>query len=170
MELKLNTDEMDAVFAKLSDRLSDMTEVMGEIGELMVQSTKQNFVDGSDPDGNPWMPKSQTTLDAYAARGETVSTKPLIGPSKELSRTIFSQPQANSVSWGSSLVYAAVQQFGAQAGQFGATIGTDKNGREYFTSTPWGDIPARPFIGVGESDELAIIETISEWLDDVDLP
>ena len=49
MKLKLNTSEMDAVFAELEDRLTDMTPLMGDIGEYMIESTKGNFVAGTDP-------------------------------------------------------------------------------------------------------------------------
>jgi phage gpG-like protein len=165
MKIDLNTAEADAVLAELERRLLDKTELMQDIGELMVESTRQNFVVGTSPDGIPWAPKSQATLDAYEARGETVSTKPLIGPSKTLSTTIFAQPTPTSVAWGSNMIQAAVMQFGAQAGQFGARIGRDKNGRDFIMSIPWGDIPARPFIGVGTDDRDAIIATTKEFLE-----
>lgn len=170
MRIDLKTAEAEAVFAELMRRTTDLTQPMQDIGELMVESTRQNFIEGSSPDGVPWAPKAQATLDAYAARKETVSTKPLIGPSRTLSTTIFSQPNATSVAWGSAMIQAAVMQFGAEAGEFGATIGRDKNGREYMVSTPWGNIPARPFIGVGEEDETAIVATLEEWLEGADKP
>ena len=170
MRIELKTAEAERVLNELIRRMTDFSEPMQDIGELMVESTRQNFVEGSSPDGVPWAPKSQATLDAYAARKETVSSKPLIGPSRTLSTTVFSQPGTNSVSWGSAMIQAAVMQFGAQAGEFGATIGRDKNGREFMVSTPWGDIPARPFIGVGEDDETAIVATLEEWLERADKP
>ena len=55
------------------------------------------------------------------------------------------------------MIYAAVMQLGAAQGEFGARIGKDKNG-------PWGDIPARPFLGVGPTDRENILETITEYL------
>lgn len=165
MKLDLNTEEAKRVFAELARRLTDKTELMQDIGELMVESTRQNFVEGTSPDGIPWAPKAQSTLDAYAARGETVSTRPLIGPSKTLSTTIFAQPTPTSVTWGSNMIQAAVMQFGAAAGEFGARIGKDKNGRDFMVSIPWGDIPARPFIGVGPQDEEAIVATTEEFLE-----
>ncbi|MEM9968483.1 MAG: phage virion morphogenesis protein [Pseudomonadota bacterium] len=156
----LNTAEMDAAFALLRKRLSDLAPVMEDVGEYMVESTKQNFRDGSSPIGSKWLPKSQATLDAYAARKETVSTSPLIGPSKALSTTIFAQHDSRSVVWGSALIYAAVQQYGAEKGEFG----TDPRG----VSIPWGDIPARPFIGMSSDDESAILDVIEEYLDQAD--
>lgn len=170
MELKLNTAEAEAVLGELARRLTDMSTVMNTIGDDMIERTEANFLSGTSPDGIPWAPKSQATLDAYAARKKTVSTKPLIGPSRTLSTSIFAQPSTTSVAWGSDMPQAAVMQFGAQAGEFGATIGRDKNGREFMVSTPWGDIPARPFIGVGQDDETAIVATLEEWLEGADKP
>lgn len=170
MKIELKTAEAERVLNELIRRMTDFSQPMQDIGELMVESTRQNFVEGSSPDGVPWAPKAQSTLDAYAARKETVSSKPLIGPSRTLSTTIFAQPSPTSVSWGSAMIQSAVMQFGAQAGEFGATIGRDKNGREFMVSTPWGDIPARPFIGVGEDDETAIVATLEEWLESADKP
>ena len=164
MDVKIDSAEVEAAFAELSQRLTDFSPVMADIGELMIESTKQNFVEGSSPDGIPWAAKSQATIDAYKARGDTPNVRPLIGASKSLSTTIFAQSDAASVSWGSNMVYSGVMQFGAAAGEFGATIGRDKNGREFFTSTPWGNIPARPFLGIGADDQVAIIKTIEDWL------
>ncbi len=168
MRIDLKTAEAEAVFAELMRRTTDLTQPMADIGDDMVESTRQNFIEGSSPDGVPWAPKAQATLDAYAARKETVSTKPLIGPSRTLSTNILFQASSNSVAWGSNMIQAAVMQFGAEAGEFGATIGRDKNGREFMVSTPWGNIPARPFIGVGEEDETAIVATLEHWLEGAD--
>lgn len=170
MRIELQTAEAQRVLDELIRRMTDFRPLMEEVGDMMIRRTKQNFIDGTSPDGIPWAPKSQATLDAYAARKETVSSKPLIGPSGALSTQIFKETTPTSVSWGSTRDQAAVMQFGAQAGEFGATIGRDKNGREFMVSTPWGDIPARPFIGVGEDDETAIVATLEEWLEGADKP
>ena len=160
MKMAWNTAEADAVFAELAARMTDMTPVMEDIGEIMIESTRQNFAESSSADGIPWAPKSQATMDAYAARGDSVSAAPLIGPSRTLSTTIFSQPSSSSIRWGSNLIQAGVMQFGAAKGEFG----TASNG----SPIPWGDIPARPFIGVGEEDERQIIEKVEDWLGDAD--
>ena len=55
-------------------------------------------------------------------------------------------------------------QFGAAQGQFGAFIGKDKLGRDHFHAIPWGDIPARPFLGLAEEDRTNILATIAEHL------
>ena len=52
----------------------------------------------------------------------------------------------------------------AEAGQFGARIGTDKRGRSYFMPIPWGDIPARPFLGLSAEDRTGVLEILEEYV------
>ena len=145
--------------------LSDIAPLMQDIGEYMVKSTNDHFASGSDPDGKPWAPRTQTTLDAYAARKDKPGPRPLIGPTKSLSGTISYEAGADDVSWGSNMIYAAVQQFGAEAGAFGARMGVNKKGRRFFMPIPWGNIPARRFLGVGKEDQAALIEIVEEYLE-----
>ena len=161
---ELKEDEFPEGLARLAAALTDMTPLMQDLGELMVRSTEQNFATGTDPEGNAWAPRKPSTLAAYAKRGDTPGPRPLIGPSKSLSTTISHAATATSVEWGSNMIYAAVMQLGAAQGEFGARIGKDKNGRDFFMTIPWGDIPARPFLGVGPTDRENILETITEYL------
>lgn len=163
--VKINEEEITRALARVSAALTDMTPLMQGIGEFMVESTNQNFRDGTDPDGTPWAPKSPATLEAYRRRGDGQPTRPLIGTSKALSTTINAEPSADRVAWGSNVIQAAVMQFGAEAGEFGARAGLDKNGREFFMPIPWGAIPARPYLGVGDEDTDAIVATIEEYLE-----
>jgi phage gpG-like protein len=132
---------------------------MQDIGEALVASTEKRFKDGTSPAGLPWAPKSPTTLAAYSARRLRADPRPLFGPSGILSTTIFYDvaPDGSSVEVGSNRIYSAVMQFGAAKGAFGQT---SKGG-----SIPWGNIPARPYLGLSQSDESEIVATINEWLD-----
>ena len=60
---------------------------------------------------------------------------------------------------------AAVMQFGAEQGEFGAFIGKDSKGRDHLHHIPWGDIPARPFLGFSEEDRTSFIAQIEDWLE-----
>lgn len=164
VRITFTDDDLTAALARVADALSDTTPLMQDIGEFMVKSTNDNFATGTDPNGTPWAPRSQTTLDAYAARKDKPGPRPLIGPTKSLSSTISYEADTDGVSWGSNMIYAAVQQFGAEAGEFGARIGVNKKGRRYFMPIPWGNIPARPFLGVGEDDLTSLTEIVSEYL------
>lgn len=149
----------EAALAALDRALTDMTPVMEDLGELLTTSTKDRFPTGTAPDGSKWAPKSQTTLDRYGARkSNRVDVRPLFGPTGLLSQQIYHEAGPTGVSWGSNLIYAAVMQFGAAQGAFGSM----SNG----SPIPWGNIPARPFIGVSAEDAANITATLEDWLQD----
>lgn len=142
---------------RLQARAGDMGPAFRDIGEYLIASTKARFAKGVAPDGSAWAPKSQTTIDAYRARGEGALTRPLIGPASRLSSEITYRARGDGVTVGSSLIYSAVQQFGAAAGAFGKT----RRG----APIPWGRIPARPFLGLSRDDERNVVDIIEEHLD-----
>ena len=157
----IKDDEFKAGLTRLSRTLDTLDPVLRDMGEYLIQATKERFPEGVSPDGRAWMPKSQATVEAYRSReaksrNASIDFRPLFGPSGRLSNEIQYQVGPASVEWGSNLIYAAVQQFGASKGAFG----TARNG----TSIPWGTIPARPFIGVSDEDETALVDLIEDWL------
>ena len=134
--------------------LADPTPVMGEIAQYMFTDTKQNFIRQRAPDRSVWAPKSPATIESYRRQG--------LGPGRILNKegALF---DSVAVNWGSDFAevsvnqpYAAVQQFGARQGAFGRT---KRNG-----PIPWGNIPARPFIGFEEEQQEAVIEILEDWL------
>jgi phage virion morphogenesis protein len=155
IRIDATTDPVIAALARAAAELDDLTELMAGIGEEMLLRTDQNFLTGTAPDGTAWAPRSQTTLDAYARRGETgIGTLRL---TDTMRTTISYEFGSDHVDWGSNAIQAAVMQFGAAQGAFGSAA----NG----APIPWGDIPARPFLGVGPEDEVAILTVIEEYLD-----
>lgn len=155
LRIDQNLDPLIAALTRASDRLGDLTDVMDDIGNEMLESTLDNFRKQESPDGNPWAAKSQATLDHYARTRSTYDLRPL-HLDGSLSSDISVARGPDFVEWGSSAIQAAVMQFGATKGEFGNAA----NG----SPIPWGDIPARPFLGIGPEDETAILATIEEWL------
>lgn len=164
IRIELKEDTVTPRLDALARHFGDLTPVMQEIGEFLVASTKDRFQKGVSPDGAKWAPKSNTTKKAYERRKETVDARPLFGPSGMLSSQIGMLAGPTSVEVGSNRIYAAVMQFGAPQGAFGAAIGKDKRGRDHFHSIPWGDIPARPFLGISDEDRTGILKIVEEWL------
>ena len=147
--IKIKDDEITAALTRLSVHLADLRPVMDDIGEYLVKSTKDRFGKGVSPDGVPWAPKSPVTLAAYGARkSNRIDTRPLFGPSNQLNNQIFHEATSNSVEVGSDRVYAAMMQFGGTKAQF---------------PNLWGNIPARPFLGISPKDETNIVAILSEW-------
>lgn len=153
----------DRVFRAALDRLAagmeDMSKPMDEIGTFIMVTTKRRFEEGTAPDGSPWAPNSPVTL----ARKK--DPRPLIGESGQLGTQISFDAGQREVEIGSLMIYGRVQQLGAAQGAFGAFIGKDKRGRDHFHHIPWGDIPARPFIGLSDEDETGILDIVTEWLE-----
>lgn len=159
IELELN-DEASATLERLAAQLEDMTEVMQDLGEFLMESTKGRFKQGVAPDGTPWAPKSEATKQRYQKNRKTplVDMRPLFGESGRLHNEITYAlgSDRSSVEIGSNLIYSGVMQFGAAQGAFGAMA----NG----SPIPWGNIPARPFLGLSDEDQHGITATIEEWL------
>lgn len=161
LRVDLKSDEAFAALDRLDGALDDMSPVMSEIGEQLLQTTEARFDEGKAPDGSAWAPKSQTTIDAYVRRGKTVDHRPLWGPGEGI-RLAKSFHSAHGRSWveiGTNAIQSAVMNFGAKKGAFGKTKGG--------ASIPWGDIPARPFLGLSELDGENIVDTVEEWLERV---
>lgn len=146
--LELKLAETEAALARVRDGLSDMSEVMNEIGEFLAESTQQRIERSlGAPDGTAWAAKSPFT--------KSKDRRPLYN-SGEMTRGIFYRYGADYVQVGSGAIQARTMQFGAAAGAFGATA----TGRPI----PWGDIPARPFIGLSDDDQDGIAEALQEWM------
>jgi phage gpG-like protein len=149
-----------SVFDKLKsvgDALGDLTPLHQDIREYMVEATRQRFRDGKGPDGVAWKPKSQLTLTRYLERGDGNRPDPLIGPSGRLGREIVGTADKTAAEIGSALEYSGVMQRGAAKGAFG------RDSRNH--PLPWGDIPARVWLGISEADEAAIIDIADEYLE-----
>lgn len=129
---------------------ADLRPALYDIGEYLIFSTKRRFGEGKAPDGTPWAPNRPATL--ARKRG----SKPLIGESKRLGNEFDYLIGANRLEFGSSVEYAAVQQLGARKGQFGTT----RRG----SPIPWGNIPARPFLGLSDADSNKVTEILNEYL------
>lgn len=159
------------VLAKLARRAGDLSPALKQIGEGLVDSTRRRFVTGTAPDGSRWAPNSQTTLLRYLGSkdrprglfdkrgrltkkgvGVALGKKPLID-SGNLASTINYRvvDGGRTLLVGSPQKYAAVQQFGAKRGSLGG-------------GAPWGDIPARPFLGISASDRAEILEVLQRYL------
>lgn len=155
-KIHYRSDAVDAAIARLKAAAADMLPAWRDIGEYLVESTKRRFREGKAPDGSAWAPKSETTIAAYAARGDNVSRAPLIGPTRRLSSEITYGASRDGVAIGSSLVYSAVQQLGAAKGEFGKTARG--------APVPWGNVPARPFLGLSRDDERNILDILTDHL------
>ncbi len=141
--VEIKSDQVTAALSKLAVDLADMTPVMEDIGEYLVRSTKKRFADGIAPDGTDWLANSAVTLSRKS------DPRPLFGTSGTLNQQIFHEAGSDFVEVGSNRVQAAMMQFGGTKVQFPHL---------------WGDIPARPFLGLSEADETNVLDIIEDYL------
>jgi len=123
----------------------NMTEALSEIGEHLAESTLHRFETKSGPDGTRWDDNSPVTIERKGRND------PLIHHGS-LSEQIEARLLGNdTLAVGSTMEYAAMQQFGGTKAEFPHL---------------WGDIPARPFIGISADDEDEILKIIAAYLRD----
>lgn len=142
--IEINDAQVRAVLNRLAKRGRNPRPALLEIGEELRDSTLKRFAASTGPDGSRWAPNQPSTL----ARWRGGAKKPLIGEGKALSTQISYRVAADAVYIGSPMKYAATQQFGAKKG----ALGTSRRGGPL----PWGDIPARPFLGISAEDRKTI--------------
>lgn len=160
--LQVKDDGTQAALSELAAKLTDMTPLMAQIVEFLLDGTLDRFKTGQAPDGSTWAAKSQTTIDAYISRKQPMSFRPLIGPTKTLSAA-SSFATSSGADWArlsARPIQSAVMQFGAKKGAFG----NNKAGRPI----PWGDIPARPFMGLSAEDSNTVLTVLGNWIQSID--
>lgn len=141
--IEINSDTISAALTSALTALGDLRPIMDDIGEYMTKATKDRFGRGEAPDGSKWVANSPATL----ARKK--DTRPLFGETGMLSSQISHEAGSDFVEIGSNRIQAAMMQFGGTKAAFPHLF---------------GDIPARPFIGVSAEDEANILDIISEAL------
>ena len=130
---------------KLIKNTSNVEPALAEIGEYLLESTQQRFVDMQAPDGSPWEPLSETTL-SRKNRTDRILTE-----SGTLADTLNYQISNNELSLGSNMEYAAMHQFGGTTSPFSAF--------------PNQEIPARPFLGIAPFERLEILDILNDHIE-----
>jgi len=147
--IRLDDGEVTAAFGRAAAALGDLTPLMQEVGEYLLLSTGERFKAGKAPDGTIWAPKKPSTMAAQARRGDRPDPRPLFWRGT-LSSTIGMRAGPASVEVGSNRVYAAMMQFGGTRARFPRL---------------WGDIPARPFLGLAAADREEVLDIVAGWLE-----
>ena len=122
----------------------NLTPALGDIGEYLLESTQQRFIDQQAPDGSPWAELSSTTLERKQR------TDRILTESGTLADSLHYQLGRNQLALGSNEEYAAMQHFG------GITSPQ--------SMMPNQVIPARPFLGIALFERNMIIEILEKHL------
>lgn len=151
LEITIDDAEVRAALNRLIAAGRDKTPLMRDIGEHLLNTTRERFSTEKAPDGTPWAPLSETTR-----RRKKRNAGKILTLSGILGRQLAYRAAPNHVAVGSPFIYAGTHQFGAARGAFGTTS------RGF--PIPWGDIPARPFLGLSGEDEGEIRALLNDYL------
>lgn len=156
----------------LAARMDKLAPVLTALGDDITERTKQRFDTSTGPDGAPWAPNSAATLGMLASRlgGQKskvkkdgslnasgrralANKKPLID-SGFLRQQIVPRVSGNTLTVSATPAYAAIQQFGGQAGK-GHKV----------------TIPARPYLPVRldgtlyPQEQALVLQSLNDFLD-----
>lgn len=147
----------------------EMGDAFAEIGDVLADAVRRNIDNRVSPDGTPLAPLSETTKSMRNGdqplrdRGNYYTSYTYIASDKD-------------VVVGTNAIQAAVMHYGAKKGEFGRYSQVsryrnygEKDFRRYAGTKqgfpiPWGDIPPRRVLGVGDDDEIEIIDIVSDFL------
>lgn len=155
--VRINIEFEDSEIRTAMNRLlaagQDMTPLMRDIGEHLLNTTRERFSDETAPDGTPWAPLSETTRQRKKRNADRILTERGF-----LRGGLAYRATSDQVEVGSPSIYAGTHQFGAERGSFGST--------SRGSHIPWGDIPPRPFLGLSNEDETEIAALVNDYLAD----
>lgn len=178
INIEFDAGKITNALSRLQDATGNLTPAFREIKEVLIDSTKNRFKTSTAPDGSQWAPNSQTTYEMLLERksgdyqdGKRIGTKkgyirkdgrvsarsatmlsgkqPLIDEGS-LMEQIEGRIEGQTLEIYSNREYAAMQQFGGTRAEFPHL---------------WGDIPARPFLGVSAADEAEILTIVNQHIE-----
>ncbi len=149
LDVVIDSGQVGKALEELGRRLGDFTTPLNDIGEYLHQSTDERFRRKVAPDGSPWAPLSPVTLARKKGTG-------ILREKGTLQDTLRKQISSTELAFGTDRLYGAVQQLGQKKGASGKT----SKGR----SIPWGDIPAREYLGLSADDEAEVLLIIRDYL------
>lgn len=134
---------IDTVLARLAG--PGMADLVYKIGQLVESQTNERIDrEKTGPDGALWAAWS-----SWYARTRGSAQSLLVASDPGLRRSIENQTTGDRAIVGTNLIYAAMHQFGGTKAQFPHL---------------WGDIPARPFLGLSGDNRSEIEELVVDML------
>ena len=168
--------------AAMTDHSRDLRPAFDSIGRMLMASTDMRFERAVDPDGIPWTPLARSTARRKAKAGR----ERMLQWSGALRRSITRQVGANSVTVGTNLIYAAIQQFGGDVTHYAHSAevlrtfverdgrkellpGFVKRSKANFASfhevaEHSVHIPGRPYLGINADDRAAAVVILRDHL------
>lgn len=157
IELEGDVNELVSKLEGLSQ--IDKRGVLNAMAEAVRTSTTDRFAEQTDPDGKKWKPSVRVLTDG----GKTLTQ------TSQLKTSINTKVTDDGFAVGTNDIRAATHQFGDQR----TIVPRNKKvlrfvvgGRECFTKRADVTIPARPFLGINQSDEEELIGTLEDYFEE----
>lgn len=131
------TGDAIAQLQLLGEHARNPASALHEIGAFLRTDVTQRFRREQAPDGTRWIKSA-----AAKKRGGLTLTK-----SRDLAKSFTYNIEHQGMEFGSGEEYAAIHHFGGETGRNHSTV-----------------LPARPLIGIAQSQEQEIFDIISDWL------
>ena len=109
----------------------------------------RRFQRSQDPDGRVWEKNAESTIKKKKSSKAGTDTG-------RLRTSMKGRSTKRTAVVGTNVIYAPTMQFGAKKGEFGKT----KRG----TPIPWGNIPARRFLGFSKEQKRIYEKWITEFI------
>lgn len=158
--LHLTGDELgfESALERVMAAMDDNTPLMSAIGGHLTESA-QTRIDHTNigPDGIQW---------TMSRRVQNKGGKTLL-KSHVLRNSIHFEAGKDFVEVGSDVIYSAVHQLGAAVGAFGRWEHFGSDGEKHSKPLPFGDIPARPYLGVSRDDQSEIASLVQLYLTEI---
>lgn len=149
-----DTSPVMKVLQRLADFDADKAELFTQIGDEIVYSVRQRFVDGVDIDGKPWVKSWR----AIKQQGQTLRD------TGRLMNSITRNVLPNGVEVGTDFAYAHVLHFGADIQPKTANYLVFKTPDGGWVRTKQVHIPPRPYLGLNQDDERSILDVVREFM------
>lgn len=151
IRIEVQDREVRAALNRMISLGSDLSPVMRKIAGALESGVEDAFRKEQSPEGVAWDDLSEVTKARREKQRKWPGKK--LQVSHDLAGSIHSRHDARSAVAGTNLVYATTHHFGAKKGAFGT-------GKKGSFPIPWGDIPARPFLGVSAETQGDIVKVL----------
>lgn len=160
---RIDDRDIQRELRRLEQKAGNLHPCLKNIGQYLVESTKERFTEEKDPAGKKWADLKASTL----ARKK--HTK-ILTESGHLGDSIRSQVSNNSLKVGTDKVYAATHQFGRDLMPEHKRAVTTVYGKK-LRFPVWAQvrsydpkIPARPFLGLSADDRTEVMEITRDFI------
>lgn len=135
LEIHLDDRQVRDGLQQLEAKLGNLTPFFRDVGEALLNSTRERFTAQQAPDGSPW---ARLSPDYQARKRQHADL--ILTLNGYLRGTLNDQASKDTLRIGTPLVYGATHQFGR------------------------GPIPARPFLGLSDDDTAMLLDALQEYL------